>query len=127
MLNMLKKAKEAAIRATKETAIAVAAEPLVKVIGNKYLKGIGEIESFKLDTANKKIEATVQLEGEVGCHSVVIDEYSITSTEAGTTFNIVRCSSPDRPWLNTIAERHIAGLELPIPDKFAKVAEELAR
>jgi len=110
----------------KDTLVSAASEPLVKAFGNKYLEGIGMIDSFKLDNASRKVSVRLLLDGEDDrlC-SISIDEYTVTTTEKGAMFNIVRCSSSDRPWLNTIAERYLSGLELPIPEKFAGVVKVL--
>lgn len=93
---------------------------VIEIVGSTLLADIGSIQHFSLDSARKRINLRLALDGEPRLCSLSIDEYRLLIKEDEFYFQIVACSSDDRPWLNTIAHRYIAGQHIQIPSRYGR-------
>lgn len=81
---------------------------------NTLLARYGKLTELRIDSAQRRIEAVCQLEGEAGSIAVTIESYEITD-EGGEKFVHVAATRCTRPWLQHFLEDHIYGRKFPLP------------
>jgi len=89
----------------------------IKKVANNYLAGIGQIRDIAIDQISKKIALVLELDGEDVFVKVLADGYHLG--KEGITFHAFSC---DKPWMETVLNRYLAGRRINVPDGLAYVA-----
>ncbi len=80
---------------------------------NQFIGEYGKIVNLNINRTQKKIDATVQLKGEIMSIDVSIEKYSI---EWGSAPKIwIEEAYADRPWVDVILKNHVVGKSFDIP------------
>ena len=79
-----------------------------KALLNRWLDGIATVDDLRIDRAAKRIELTLRLNGEPSPVRGTIGRYRIEDDGAGSAI-IVDDLSADRPWLDAVLRRFVAG------------------
>lgn len=81
---------------------------------NTLLKRYGEVKELRIDSAKRRMEVVVLLEGETGSIAVTIEKYEITDV-GGEKFVHVAATRCTRPWVQHFIEDHLYGRKFPLP------------
>ena len=86
---------------------------------NTQLERYGKMTSLKVDSTQKTIEATIELQGEDSPISILVGHYELDTTGDVPTLSVTGITV-SRPWMQAIATDFLAGKKLPIPASVAK-------
>ncbi len=80
----------------------------------EWLRPYGTLESLVIDSAQRRIELVVRLEGEATAVAVTIERYETVRHERGTALRVLE-SSASRVWLAAVLRDHLHGKPLRLP------------
>ncbi len=81
---------------------------------NRLLARYAAVEELQIDSAKRRIELVILLEGEIAPIAVTIESYAITE-EAGNKFVHIAATRCARPWVQHFLEDHVHGRKFPLP------------
>ena len=95
-----------------------------QIIGGKF-KRYAELQSLRIDTANRQVLLQLKLAGETSAIEVEILRYDIRSTSEGDSVLAVIEARADRQWLQNLLEDVVIGKEFPLPQQFGGLIRSL--
>ena len=85
------------------------------MLNQSVLKPYGTLTNLKLDTAERTIEAELDLKGETHPVRIRVSEYEIIE-EADATYLILKGITTSREWLTTLARDFAVDRRFKLPD-----------
>lgn len=82
----------------------------LKLLLNHFMTGMGEVDAVHVDAEARRITASIRLNGEDAALEVSALRYRIEND--GLVIEVFAC---ERPWLQTILNRFLAGRVIPVP------------
>jgi hypothetical protein len=86
------------------------------LLNQAVMRKYGEMTKLKLDTAQRSIEAEVELKGETQPIQVRVHEYEILQ-EGGTAYVVLKDISTSREWLTALARDFAVGRKFEVPER----------
>ena len=91
---------------------------------NSVIKGYGKITDINIDRNAKKIDMSLDLEGEAEIIHIEIVDYEVKDIQAGLEI-MVKDISCSRKWLEALFRTFIADNSLKVPKKYAEMLRGL--
>lgn len=96
----------------------------LRAVANRFLKRYGRLESFRLDLADRTIDATVTLWGESEPLQVRIAGFEFVE-EDGEVAIVIRGIDVSKEWMAALAGDFVVGRPFALPEEAAKVVRAL--
>jgi hypothetical protein len=78
------------------------------------IRPYGTIEALEIDSARRRIEVVLRLDGEAAEVAVAIERYETETTGDGAVLRVL-ASSANRAWLAAVVRDHLHGKPLRLP------------
>ncbi len=82
----------------------------------KKLEDYGEMLNFNIDTAEKKINLTIDLKGEEKPLEVKVNKFEVLNKN-GDTFIIVKDAETSKEWMTVLVKQYFLNKEIKVPGK----------
>jgi len=109
------------LKGLKDKALSQGITPLIR----EKIAPYGTLRDFCLDTQNKRVTLSVELDGESEPLHLEIREYKVYE-EGGGSWLLVEEIHCSKPWLAKLLQRYVAGRSFAIEEKVAKALRLLA-
>lgn len=91
---------------------------------NKKLKNIGELTDFSFNTDDRKLFVQVMLEGEAGPIELLLEKFTVV-TNGDSGHLLIQHVQSNRPWIDTLLNKHLLDREWRIPNSKVTLVQEL--
>lgn len=91
------------------------------MLNNSLLKPYGKATSFKLNSTEKSASVVLELKGETQPVEIQLTRYELQA-EGARVFLIVQGVNTSREWLTNLANQHLIGKKLELPEQAASYA-----
>lgn len=85
----------------------------------KHLSGIGTVEELQIDLQNKRVSATIAMNGDPKPLKIRIDRFELAPSGSGSILKVLDYSCPSHEWIAQLGKKFSPTFEIPLPVPYA--------